>query len=102
MTKIKTIHSQYLNALNMQRHFWSVSNFEHINFAINEKYSKFFYYNSYYYAYFVIFQTYKKVVLKSVHLFGWFLWLCFYPYVILLISYEDEKKFKKKRENNQQ
>jgi len=25
----------------MQKHFWFVSSFEHVNFAINEKYSKF-------------------------------------------------------------
>jgi hypothetical protein len=28
----------------------------------------------------VIFQTYKNVVKKSVHSFGWLLWLCFYPF----------------------
>jgi hypothetical protein len=29
-----------LNALNMQKKFKFVSNFEHVNFTINEKYSK--------------------------------------------------------------
>jgi len=27
----------------------------------------------------VIFQTYKNVVLRNVHSFGWLLWLCFCP-----------------------
>jgi len=51
----------------MQKHFWFVSSFEHVNFAINEKYSKKHYDNPNYYASFVIFQTYKNVILKSVH-----------------------------------
>jgi len=38
--KTKIIHFQGLSALNMQKHFWFVSNFEHVNFAIKEKYSK--------------------------------------------------------------
>jgi hypothetical protein len=46
----------------MQKHFWFVSNFEHVNFAINEKYSKNNNENSNYYASLVIFQTYKNVV----------------------------------------
>jgi len=50
-----------------------VLNFEHINFAINEKYSKNIYENPNYYGSFVIFQTYKNVVLMSVHSFGWLL-----------------------------
>jgi hypothetical protein len=29
-----------LSALNMQKHFWIVSSCEHVNFAINGKYSK--------------------------------------------------------------
>jgi hypothetical protein len=50
-----------------------VSNFEDVNFAINGKYSKKHYDNPNYYVSFVIFQTYKNVVLKSVHSFGWLL-----------------------------
>jgi hypothetical protein len=34
------IHSQNLSALNMQNYFVFMSSFEHIEFAINEKYSK--------------------------------------------------------------
>jgi hypothetical protein len=41
-----------------------VSSFDHVNFAINGKYSKQIYDNSNYYASLVIFQTYKSVVLK--------------------------------------
>jgi hypothetical protein len=29
-----------LSALNMENHFFFVSNFKHVNFAMNEKYSK--------------------------------------------------------------
>jgi hypothetical protein len=50
-----------------------VSNFEHVDFAINGKYSKFFYDNPNYYASLVIFQTYKNAVLRSVHTLGWLL-----------------------------
>jgi hypothetical protein len=50
-----------------------VSSFEHVNFAIDEKYSKKNYDNPNYSASFVIFQTYKNIVLRSVHSFGWFL-----------------------------
>jgi hypothetical protein len=38
--KTRTIHPQGLNVLNMQKHFWFVSNFEHVNFTINWKYFK--------------------------------------------------------------
>jgi hypothetical protein len=50
LNKIKTIHFQGLNVFNMQKHFLFVSSFEHINFAINGKYSKTNYDNSNYYA----------------------------------------------------
>jgi hypothetical protein len=40
LKKNKIIHSQGLSALNMQKHSWFVSSFEHVNFAINGKYSK--------------------------------------------------------------
>ncbi len=40
LNKTRTVHSQGLNVLNMQICFLFVSNFEHVNFAINEKYSK--------------------------------------------------------------
>jgi hypothetical protein len=49
-----------------------VSNFEHINFAINGKYSK-KNDNPNYYASPVIFQTYKNVILRNVHSLGWLL-----------------------------
>jgi hypothetical protein len=57
---MKIVHSQGLNVLNMQNLFWFVSIFEHINFAINGKYSKNFYDNLNYYISLVIFQTYKR------------------------------------------
>ncbi len=60
--KKRTIHSQGLSALNMQKHFWFVSSFEHVNFAINGKYSKEIYDNTNYYASLVIFQTYKNAI----------------------------------------
>ncbi len=56
-----------------------MSSFEHINFAINEKYSQKYYDNPNYYASLVIFQTYKNVILKNVHSLEWLFWLCFYP-----------------------
>jgi hypothetical protein len=62
-----------LSALNMQKHFLFVSNFEHVNFVINEKYSKKLYDNPNYYASLVIFQTYKNAISESVHSLGWLL-----------------------------
>jgi len=79
--KTKIVHFWSLNALNIQKHFLFVSNFEHVNFVINGKYSKNNYDNPNYYVSLVIFQTYKNIVLKNVHSFGWLLWLCFYPLV---------------------
>jgi hypothetical protein len=78
LKKIGTIHFRGLNALNMQKHFWFVSSFEHVKFAINKIYSKKNYDNPNYYFSLVIFQTYKNVVLRSVHSLGWLLWLWFY------------------------
>ncbi len=75
--KTKIIHFQSLSAFNMQKIF--VSNFEYVNFEINNKYSKKNYDNPNYYASLVIFQTYKNAVLRNVHSLGWLLWLCFYP-----------------------
>jgi hypothetical protein len=49
-----------------------VSNFGHVNFAINAKYSKNNYDNPNYYVSLVIFQTYKNAVLRSVHSLGLF------------------------------
>jgi hypothetical protein len=49
-----------------------VSNFEHVNFAINGKYSK-KNNNPNYYVSFVFFQTYENGVLNNVQSFGWFL-----------------------------
>jgi hypothetical protein len=69
--KTRIVHFQLLNALNMQKHFLFVSSFEHINFTINEKYFKKYYDNSNYYISFVIFQTYKNIVLKRIHSLGW-------------------------------
>jgi hypothetical protein len=43
--KTRIIHSQSLNALNMQKHFWFLSSFDYVNFAINGKYSKKLYHN---------------------------------------------------------
>jgi hypothetical protein len=79
--KTRIVHSRSLNGLNMQKHFWFVSNFEHVNFAINETYSKKHYDNPNYYASLVIFQTYKNAILRSVHSLRWFFWLWFYPLV---------------------
>jgi hypothetical protein len=50
-----------------------VSRFEHVNFAINGKYSKIIYENPNYYASLVIFQTYKNAVLRNVHSLEWLL-----------------------------
>jgi hypothetical protein len=60
--KTKSIHSQGLSALNMPKYFSFVSSFEHVNFAINGKYSKKLYDNPNYYASLVVLQTYKNVV----------------------------------------
>jgi hypothetical protein len=57
----------------MQKHFIYFSNFEHVNFAINESYSKTFNDNPNYYASLVIFQTFKNAFLKNVHSLGWLL-----------------------------
>ncbi len=40
LKKTKIVHSWSLSALNMQKHFWFMSSFEHVNFAIDGKYSK--------------------------------------------------------------
>jgi hypothetical protein len=56
---IKIIHSWGLSALNMQKHFLFVSNYEYVNFAINKKYFKSIYRNPNYYASLVIFQIQK-------------------------------------------
>jgi len=45
-----------------------------------------FYDNPNRYVSLVIFQTYKKLVLKSVHSLGWFLWLCFYPRILVRLT----------------
>jgi hypothetical protein len=47
-----------------------VSNFEHVNFAINGNIPK-KYGNPNYYVSLVIFQTYKNAILKNVHSLGW-------------------------------
>ncbi len=79
LKKTRIIHSWGLNALNMQKHFWFVSSFEHVNFAINGKYSQKIYDNPKYDVFLVIFWTYKNAILRSVHSFGCLLWLWFYP-----------------------
>jgi len=50
-----------------------VSKFEHVNFAVNEKYSKKIVGIQTIIASLVIFQTYKNAVLRNVHSLGWFL-----------------------------
>jgi hypothetical protein len=57
----------------MQKKNLFASNFEHVNFTINEKYCKKNNDNPNYYASLVIFQTYKNAVLRSVHSLGWLL-----------------------------
>jgi hypothetical protein len=57
----------------MQKHFLVVSSFKHVKFAIDEKYYKNNYDNPNYYASFMILQTYKNVILRNVHSFGWLL-----------------------------
>jgi hypothetical protein len=66
LKKIRIFHSQGLNTLNMQKYFWFVLGFEHTNFATIEKYSQNYYDNLSYYVSLVIFQIYKKVVLRNV------------------------------------
>jgi hypothetical protein len=61
--------------------FLFVLSFECVNFVVNEKYSKRNYDNLNYYASLMIFQTYKNVVLRSAHSFGWLLWIWFYFFV---------------------
>jgi hypothetical protein len=82
LKKTKIVHSQGLSALNMQKKNWFVSSFEHVNYAINGKYSKNNSNNLNYYVSLVIFQTYTNIVLKSVHSFGWFLRLQIYPTMV--------------------
>jgi hypothetical protein len=82
----KIVHFQGLSVLNMQKYFWFVWNFEHVNFVTNGKYSKQNYDHPNYYASLVIFQTYKNVAFRSVHSLGWLLLLCFYP--IIIYKYE--------------
>jgi hypothetical protein len=48
-----------------------MSNFEHVNFAIINKYSKNNYDNPNYYASLVIFQAYKNAILRNVHSLRW-------------------------------
>jgi hypothetical protein len=62
----------------MQKKIWFVSNFQHINFAINGKYSQKNYNTLNYYVSLVIFQTYKNAILRNVHSLGWLLWLYFH------------------------
>jgi hypothetical protein len=61
-----------------EKTFWFASCFEHVNFAINGKYSKKNNDNSNYYVSFMIFQTYKNIILRNVHSLGRFLWFYFY------------------------
>jgi hypothetical protein len=55
--KTRIVHSRSLSVLNMKNHFLFVSSFEHVNFEIDEKYSKNIYDNLNYYASLVTFQT---------------------------------------------
>ncbi len=54
--KTRIVHFRGLNAFNMQKHFSFVSNFEHVKFLINGKYSQSNYNNSNYYASLMIFK----------------------------------------------
>ncbi len=40
LKKTRIVHFQGLSVLKMQKHFLFLSSFEHVNFSINEKYSK--------------------------------------------------------------
>jgi hypothetical protein len=53
--------------------FLDISSFDHVNFEIIRKYFKNIYDNPSYYAFFVIFHTYKNEVLKRIHSLGWIL-----------------------------
>jgi hypothetical protein len=99
LKKTKIVHFQGLNALNMQKKNWFVSSFEHVNNAINGKYSKKNSNNLNYYVSFVIFQTYTNIVLKSVHSLGWFLWLQFY---LTMVSSEKGLRLEIESECNNQ
>jgi hypothetical protein len=66
------VHSQGLSVLNMQKHFLNSLNFENVKFAINGKCSQNNYDNPNYCASIVIFQTYKNVIVRSVHSSGSF------------------------------
>jgi len=59
LEKTKIVHSRNLNVLNMQKHFWFVSNFEHVNFVNNEKHFQKKNGNPNYYASFMIYQKTK-------------------------------------------
>jgi len=68
-----------------------VSSFEHVNFAINGKYSKKHCDNPNYYASLVIFQTYKNAILRIIPL-TWvaplILFFTLFPFVFSnLVSY---------------
>jgi hypothetical protein len=69
-----------------KKHFWFVSSFEHVNFAINENIPKKTN-NLNYYIPLVIFQTYKNIILRNVHSLGWLLLLWFYPFNKWRIKY---------------
>ncbi len=58
------VHFWSLSAFNMKFKKKIVSRFTHVNFVNNGKYSKKHYDDLNYYASFVIFQTYKNVVLS--------------------------------------
>jgi hypothetical protein len=73
-----------IRVLRTCKNIFYVSNFEHVNFAISGKYSQKIYNNPNYHASPMIFQTYKHIILKKVHSLGWLLWLCFYPWILLI------------------
>jgi len=77
--KLRIVHFRGLSILNMQKHFWFISSFEHVSFIVNETYSKKKWQSKSLCFLYVIFQTYKNVVLSNVHSLGWLLWLWFYP-----------------------
>jgi hypothetical protein len=57
-----------------------VLSFEHIKFVINENYLKINYGNPNNYVEFMIFETYKNAILRSVHSLGWL-----FDYVFTLV-----------------
>jgi hypothetical protein len=71
--KLGIVHFRGLSALNMQKHFLFVSSFKHVSFIVNETYSKKILQSKPLCFLYMIFETYKNVVLNNVHSLGWLL-----------------------------